>query len=207
MTADETPMTADETPIDRVDLEALDSFLSSERAPPNSLALSDLDGFLTGIAVGPELVTPSEWLPQIWGGEEPVFADRDEAKAIVGAIMGRYNEILGEIAAGTPSPIFWEGQDGAVVSADWAEGFLQAIGLRTDAWSSLLKSERDGQMLIPILALCGDENGDSLLDLDPEEEDRASEDAPELIPACVLGIAAYWRMNGVTSGETPSTEQ
>jgi uncharacterized protein len=47
-------------PIDRVDLEALDSFLASDRSAPESMMLSDLDGFLTGIAVGPELVLPSE---------------------------------------------------------------------------------------------------------------------------------------------------
>ena len=37
------------------------------------MLLSDLDGFLTGIAIGPEVVMPSEWLPQVWGGDEPVF--------------------------------------------------------------------------------------------------------------------------------------
>jgi hypothetical protein len=33
--------------------------------------------------------------------------------------------------------------------------------LRMDAWDRLLKSKRDGQLLIPILALCGDQNGES----------------------------------------------
>src|SRR6516225_1538705 len=56
-------------PVDQVDLEALDRFLMSDRSPPDSMMLSDLDGFLTGIAVGPELVLPSEWLPLVWGGE------------------------------------------------------------------------------------------------------------------------------------------
>src|SRR5215813_15282775 len=58
-------------PIEQVDLEALDRFLISDRSPPDSMMLSDLDGFLTGIAVGPELVLPSEWLPLVWGGEAP----------------------------------------------------------------------------------------------------------------------------------------
>ena len=37
------------------------------------MGLSDLDGFLTGIAIGPELILPSEWLPVIWGGDSPKF--------------------------------------------------------------------------------------------------------------------------------------
>jgi uncharacterized protein len=40
-------------PIEQVDLEALDRFLMSDRSPPDSMMLSDLDGFLTGIAIGP----------------------------------------------------------------------------------------------------------------------------------------------------------
>ena len=43
---------------------------------------------------------PSEWLPHVWGGEEPVFDDHVQASAIMGTIMGRYNAILREIEEG-----------------------------------------------------------------------------------------------------------
>ena len=76
------------------DLDALDAFLMSDRAPKNCMQLSDLDGFLAGIAIGPELIMPSEWAPVIWGGAEPEFESIDEAQRILNAIMGRYNEIL-----------------------------------------------------------------------------------------------------------------
>ena len=49
-------------------LEELDEFLLSDDAPEDCLQLSDLDGFLTGIVVGPELIMPSEWVPCIWRG-------------------------------------------------------------------------------------------------------------------------------------------
>jgi uncharacterized protein len=183
-------------PLDEVDLEALDRFLMSDRSPPNSMMLSDLDGFLTGIAIGPELVLPSEWLPLVWGGEAPEFADEAEAKAVLGAIMSRYNEILHQIDRDAFDPIFWATRDGTLIAADWAEGFLHAIMLRMDAWDRLLKSKGHGQLLIPILALCGDENGASLLGIPPDEEDRIMKEAAEFIPACVAAIAAYWRGNG-----------
>jgi uncharacterized protein len=186
-------MLADEIPID---LEALDSFLISDRSPPDGMMLSDLDGFLTGIAVGPELVLPSEWLPLIWGGDAPEFADEDEAKAILAIIMARYNEILRQIDDDTLDPVFWANSDGTLIAAEWAEGFLQAVMLRMDAWGRLFKSKRDGQILFPILALCGDENGESLLGITPEDEDRVMEEVIEFIPACVTAIAAYWRGQG-----------
>jgi uncharacterized protein len=196
---------AHEIPLDRVDLEALDRFLMSDRSPPESMMLSDLDGFLTGIAIGPELVMPSEWLPLIWGGDAPEFADETEAKAILGTIMGRYNEILRQIANDDLDPVFWADRGGTVIAADWAEGFLRAIMLRADAWEPLFKSKRDGQLLVPILALCGDENGESLLGLLPEEEDRVMEEATEFVPACVTAIAAHWRAKGSTQISIPAT--
>ncbi len=82
-------MGALEVPVVGVGAEALEAYLSSDRSPPDSMGLSDLDGFLTAVAIGPELVMPSEWLPIVWGGEEPVFADDGEAQAVIGGIMSR----------------------------------------------------------------------------------------------------------------------
>ena len=53
------------------DLERLDAFLMSDQLPDEALMLSEVDGFLTGIALGPEAIMPSEWLPVVWGGLLP----------------------------------------------------------------------------------------------------------------------------------------
>src|SRR3954467_9975346 len=174
-------------------LDLLDAYLLSDQSPPESMQLSDLDGFLTGVAIGPELVMPSEWLPHVWGGEEPVFDDPAQASAILGTIMGRYNTILREVAEGAFGPLFWETVDGTVIAADWAEGFMQAVALRADAWEPLMRSKRLGRLLLPILAVCADEDGESVLGLDPDEEERFMAEAAEIVPACVTEIAAYWR--------------
>src|SRR4051794_4653362 len=66
-----------------VDLATLDDFLGSEHSPPECMQLSELDGFLAGIVVGPELIPPSVWLPIVWGGEaEPGWADLQEAQTM-----------------------------------------------------------------------------------------------------------------------------
>jgi uncharacterized protein len=120
------------SPAGSVDLDVLDAFLLSDRVPEDSMGLSDLDGFLAGIAVGPELVLPSEWLPRVWGGEEPAFESIDEARSILGTIMGRYNEIIRfvDTAPRDFDPVFWEGPDGQIIVTDWAAGFLDAVKLR-----------------------------------------------------------------------------
>ncbi len=186
-----------------VDLEALDAFLMSDRAPQDAMMMSDLDGFLTGIAVGPELLLPSEWLPVIWGAAAPEFSDEAEARAVLGAIMGRYNEVLRQIEENDLDPVFWSDRDGMLIASDWAEGFLQAVMMRADAWEPLFKSEQDCEALFPILALCGDERGNSLLGLEQGDEDVVMAKAPDLIPASVMAIAAYWRGHGAGKDARP----
>jgi uncharacterized protein len=182
-------------PAGPVDLEALDQFLMSDASPEDCMQLSDLDGFLTGIAIGPELVMPSEWLPAIWGGDEPVFESIEQAQTVIGTIMGRYNEILRALSTDPEGyePVFWEGADGEVIAADWAEGFVDAIRLRPEAWRPLLEDREALVMLMPILALCGDSEGGSPFELDPEEDADLLAQAPELIPACVAGIDGFWK--------------
>ena len=177
-----------------VDLDALDLFLASDASPEGCMQVSDLDGFLTGIAIGPELVPPSEWLPEVWGGGEPVFADEEQARSVIGAIMGRYNEVLRELDTDPEAyaPIYWEGPDGEEIAADWAEGFVDAIRLRPEAWRPLLEDREALVLLMPILALCGDEEGGLPLGLDPEAEAELLAEAPGLVPACVVGIHGFW---------------
>ncbi|MBR9972120.1 UPF0149 family protein [Magnetospirillum sulfuroxidans] len=175
------------------EIEALDQFLMSDLSPENCMMLCDLDGFLTGIAIGPELIMPSEWLPVIWGGEEPAFDDVTQAQAIIGTIMARYNEILSQVADGTVAPIIMETPGGEVIAADWAEGFMQAVTLRPAAWKPLLTSDKNVELMLPILALCCDDDGEPLLDLPQDVEDRLFAEAGDIIPETVLAIADYWR--------------
>ena len=148
-------------------LDDLDYYLSSDSAPPECMLLSDLDGFLTGLVVGPEAIPPSEWLPVIWGGESPQFDDENQAQAVLGAIMGRYNEIVRQIDEEMVQPILWRAGE-TVIASDWAYGFAQTIALRPRQWMKMVKSDA-GMLLLPIMMLCEAEN--LFDDLDIEEED------------------------------------
>jgi uncharacterized protein len=180
-------------PSGQIDLDALDDYLMSDNAPNGSMGLSDLDGFLTGIVVGPEVILPGEWLPVIWGGEEPLFQSEAEMRSVLGAIRGRYNEIVAGLKRDPEEldPIFWEGPDREVIASDWAGGFLDAVALRREAWEPLM-NDRAGILMVPLLLLNGDlEFGDGADGIVDQDEFLA--EASEMIPTCVAGIHEFWR--------------
>ena len=176
--------------------EDLEDFLMSDRVPDDCMQLSDLDGFLTGVVVSPELIMPSEWLPRVWGNGDPEFESEAEASRVIGAIMGRYNEIAGQLGRGGDGeldPVFWENQNGDVIAGDWAEGFMDAVKLRPGDWVALFEDEEMRPGISPILALVSDEEGKSLLDIDREELKEIRLEAASEIPGVVLEIDRFWK--------------
>ena len=181
-----------------VDLDALEEFLSSDDSPEDCMDLSELDGFLAGLIVGPEAVPPSEWLPMIWDNEDPGFADETQADAILGAILGRYNEIADSLDAEPVeyAPVFWQDFTGATIVEDWAIGFMQAVSMRQIAWAPVLSDDDTAMLLIPIAAIAGlamPDGTDDDLSLPDEVMDKLVEEAPDVLPSCVLGLRIFWR--------------
>ena len=153
------------------------------------MGLSDLDGFLTGIVVGPELIMPSEWLPIIWGNDSPNFKDERQALSMMSAIMDRYNEIIHGFQETPPDfePVFWETKDGLTIAADWAEGFNDAIKLRPQAWTALEQDTEHAHVLRPVMILCGSES-----ERDRDVEAKLMAKATDELVDSVLRIHQYW---------------
>jgi uncharacterized protein len=143
------------------------------------------------------MIVPSEFLPVIWAGAQPDFADAAEAEAILGSILGRYNEIAESLDAVPPSyaPVFWQDQAGNSITEDWAVGFMQAVALRSDAWEPALFDDETAMLLIPIGIIAGlsePEIGLNDATLSDEFLDELMERAADLLPGCVLGLRAFW---------------
>ena len=140
--------------------------------------------------VGPELILPSEWLPGIWDGEEPVFQTEDEMRTVLGTIMGRYNEIVACLDTDHDDldPIFLEGPEGEVIASDWAGGSLDVVALRPTAWKPLMEHDRGSILMVPLFIL----NGDMEID-DAADENELMAEASDIIPTCIAGIHAFWQ--------------
>jgi uncharacterized protein len=179
---------------DHIDLEQLYQYLVSVLSPDDCTGLSDLDGLLTGIIIGPHLIIPSEWLPVIWGDNEQEFESTAHAETIIGLIMGRYNEIATGVMADPEKfePIFWKQQTGEVIVMDWTAGFLDAVELRRASWEPLFGHRNAKLVIEPFLILGDDDEFDDERDPGGKwKEFYASR--PDVIPNCVIGIYNFWK--------------
>jgi len=176
-------------------LQELDEFLTSDGAPDRSMALSNLDGFLTAVAIGPDRIKPSEWLPRIWGDESPEFLSEEEANRVIGTILGRYNQIITQLRDDPDryQPLIRQNEHGQVIARDWVAGFMDGVALRFHGWQALLKSKEYRNDFAPIAVHLTDAQGNS--PLNPEEENVKAliEQAAELIPAAVRSIDRFFK--------------
>src|SRR3546814_17507204 len=130
------------------DIETLDTFLMSEQAPEDCMLISDLDGFLTAIAIGPEPVPQAEWMPVVWDGDEPAFADAAQAERIQGLIVRRHDQIR-HLLAEQPDAYahwFWPDEADTPIAPACAEGLLPGLGLRPAAGPPTLDTPADLEM-------------------------------------------------------------
>lgn len=125
------------------ELEALEEYLLSSDVPDGTMLLSELDGYLTAIAVSPEVILPEEWLPEIWDGEVPPLALRPDTSWVAGAITAHLDTIRRVLTENPDGldPIFVDDTDGSLLPEIWAEGFMRGVQLRRQDWTPLFEAE------------------------------------------------------------------
>src|SRR4051794_12847757 len=70
----------------------------------HAMNLEQLDGFFAALICGPDLVRPSEYLPEIWGGgemaDEEAFSSRQQLKDFLDLVMRHWNAIAETLQSG-----------------------------------------------------------------------------------------------------------
>lgn len=150
--------------------------------------LEQLDGFLAALICGPDLVPPSEYLPQICG-DDMLLRDTIDAKSVfqefLSLIMRHWNNIAYTLRSGDVFlPILLDDESGIARANEWAKGFLQAMELRKADWAALLGDEDHGGWLVPIFALAHEN------DPDPEMRPYDKLISPEAREKLIVGVAA-----------------
>ena len=166
----------------------------------------ELDGYLTGIVVTPQTapILPSTWMIRLWSEELPIFDDEAQIKAVLGALIKRYNAISTEIDPSvnkleidgtvTYRPLFLAGNEKPTHDSvrTWVRGFWKAMTLAPATWSRLAEDDRTPILIRPFVGF---------FDFEPHEPDElpANADAildedAALIPRMVLVLRKLARL-------------
>lgn len=165
-------------------LGAVLSRFGSEYAMNN---LEEIDGFFAALICSPDVAKPSEYLPEIWGGEmadEEAFADRQELQDFLSLLMRHWNSIVRILQEEDVfAPLLFQDEEGTAQANDWARGFMRGVRLHHESWRELLDDEEHGGPLIPIMVLAHEH------DPDPEMRPYKDNIDVELREKLILGIA------------------
>jgi uncharacterized protein len=139
----------------------LQTFLAAPDRPEGTLTYHELQGFLFAVSSAPELVRPSEWLPEIFDQKGGCYASEDEAQTILTAMMALYNTINAGVRAGAPTlpadcrmrrEALKNLEEDAPVSL-WSRGFLQGHDWLADCWEPYIPEDLEEQYAPLLLTL------------------------------------------------------
>ena len=164
----------------------------------DAMVLEELDGFVAGILVSPEMIPPSDWLPLVWnseGSSDPVFKDLAHANKVMGLVMEYYNQVALALFEQPDSyaPLFpVDTRNDDVIWEVWIEGFDKAAKLRPQAWLPLVAADtRTAEAWRGLMKLA--ELARAELRVSAEQYRALSAGAPEKIAGWVLDLND-WRL-------------
>ncbi|RWR01061.1 hypothetical protein ED28_16565 [[Pantoea] beijingensis] len=178
-------------PLTEEELEWLDDVLMECGNDDSVLDVSELDGLLTAILSGPNMIPPSQWLPVIWGGEkhDPGWSDESEMTRFMNLTFQHMNDIAERLCYVPDqfAPLFGyrtiKGKEYTVVE-EWCFGYMRGVAL--DDWSALPKSM---QSELDAIALHGREENFSKLEQMTED---AFEQSQMAIGPAALQLHHHW---------------
>jgi uncharacterized protein len=170
------------------------------------MLLTELDGFLAGILVCPDLIMPGEWLPMVWGAVNkdaaPLFENNKQVEQLVGLIMERYNAVAVDLQRGPGhyAPLFdVDPRHDEILWEIWIDGFDTALQLRPGAWARLRGGDEGVRSaLADLVTLVQIGRGESTLS--KEQVDDLTAKAPDLIPHYIETLNA-WRISQQVAGQ------
>lgn len=139
----------------------------------NVINLDGVHGFLYGLAIMPQTIVPSEWLPNIFGDEMLELETKEDGERLLGTLFSTYNRIIRENDEGKlcfPFDLDTIQNKDIQRMRDWAHGFFLATSLRPHIWGF------------------DDDEHDDLYEVEDQNDD-SEEDEITACHAVIMGVA------------------
>lgn len=123
----------------------LEAFMNRPGHPEGTLSYREVRGFIFTVACTPEMIMPSQWLPEIFGGDEPNFSSSTVAETIIGVLMDLYNENVPRDGKTAQLPRDCRFHDDLMSNLEpeapvsqWCRGFVLGHTWLIDCWDDVL---------------------------------------------------------------------
>ena len=183
-------------------IEELLDLLGAVPADRPWMSVGQVDGYVAGVAVCPEAVAPSEWLPAVWGGAGAASFAGARHEAEVRAVIAHYQRVARSLylSPGEYTPLFEVGDGGTEpLWGLWVGGFVRAMELRAGAWERIRQGfDREAAASLAMIGALHDiDLGRSALD--PAAVAEMERIATDLIPSFVQTLKPWsaWRRGAV----------
>ncbi|GAA5644288.1 hypothetical protein VPR01S_01_05070 [Vibrio proteolyticus NBRC 13287] len=110
-------------------------------------------GFVTAMAAAPHELSPHEWLPFLWGGEEVApFSDGEQLECYIEAVIALWNGYRPALLNnGWIWPELCQLDEEEIVNEatrDFCEGVLQGWQLSRDDWETIMPEDSEDNALL-----------------------------------------------------------
>jgi uncharacterized protein len=185
-------------PLSEEELNMLEAFLTSAEAPEECMnSLEMIDGFLTAIVIGPEVVPEHRWIKYLLDPEnqqENLFKSPEDESQITDLLTRHVNAIDNQFENEPEAflPIYEmfsysEEEERQIAIEEWALGFILGMELSHDAWQPLFADENTAMLAGPLFVL--GKVTDDYDKMSQEEKDQMT----DMLDESILGIFAFWQ--------------
>lgn len=180
-----------------IELKQLETWLESPVFKGKAMRLDKFHGFLCAVISGPDMITPSRWMPEALG-VEPEYESLGQAQEVMGLLMGFYNNVASTLQNNQSFKLILKPctpSDKRLDFQTWCEGYILGWGLSTQEWLQP-GNEPLKKLTFPILYLSGafkeeaERHGE---EYEPGEEDqKVWQDCVDILPQAVAAIYNFW---------------
>ena len=146
----------------------LAEFLVADRRPEKTKNYPEVNGFLYAVACSPEMLTESQWLPEIFDDQDPVFESQKERDFIEQSLNDELHNIEQYIADQKPVLADYFRPDEEMMEnfeedspiSHWGVGFLNGHQWLEELWAAYLPPDKaeELQHFINTLSFFADKN-------------------------------------------------
>lgn len=187
-------------PLSQDELTDLETFLASDQTPEDCMSsLEMIDGYMTAIVIGPEIISQSTWIPYLLNPEKQrndIFVSDTQAEQIT-SLMERHASAIASQFESDPEEFlplyemfsYATEEERELAIEEWSLGFILGMELSHEAWQPMFAEEESAMLAGPVFVL-----GKITEDYETMSQEEKDEMA-DMLDESVVRMFSFWKQN------------